>query len=158
MCPHGHVPLFPLQIILQLTWPSISSLCPGPLACSDEAIQFELESALDFRGLAWLPFTNSPMDLVLRAHRTIAELCIWKSDWISSSKAPQALAQDGLVGTLQPALALEPESVAMPRRVGMDEDFIAGRLLTFPCSCIPVVVFCEWRLATETDSLCFAIS
>ena len=74
-------------------WPSISSLCRGPLACSDEAILFELQSGLDCRGLAWLPFTNSPMDFALRAHQAIREICIWKSGQSSNSRPTGARAR-----------------------------------------------------------------
>ena len=41
------------------------------------------------------------------------------------------LVRDGLVGALQPALALGLGNIAMPRRIGMDEECFAGRFLTF---------------------------
>ena len=141
----------------QLTGPSTSSLCQGPLACSDEAILFELESGFDRRGLAWLPFTNSPMDFVLRAHQAIWELCIWMSGQTSNSRPSGARARRSCRNA--PAGPGPGTGKYCDASTNWDGRGVhsAGRLLTFPCSRIPMAVFCEWWLATRSDSMCFAI-
>lgn len=60
-------------------------------------------------------------------------------------EAALVILQDDLVEA--PRVALAPESIAMPRRIGIDEDVsFAGRLLTFWCSCRSLVVLCDWEL------------